>query len=481
MAAASNARPYDVIAFGASGFTGRLCVKYLARAYPNGRWAVAGRNVEKLKQCLREYNADTKDVIAADCGDLDALRSMARQSRVVLTTAGPFHRYGNKLVEACVKEKTHYADITGETFWVKQLIGKWHEEAAQSGTRIVPFCGFDAIPSDILTYYAVRQMQTEVVHVEQYMNAKGQASGGTIETAFEIFKRPLEPRFALNPQGNAYSITPKQQERTSDSMKIVSLRKLLRDDDQTHKKSQNNELVSFNLPIDLPPSVTKEYSSEVRPKAPKYSGYSAFAYCNSRIVRRSAALLNRSDSIKGQQEPFSSAAGLASTAGTYSKDFTYEEHGGFYASRFSSQMSKTMMNIFGVAIKVPLLRTIIRSMLPKPGEGPSLEMQESGWFRQDAIAHDTKGNRKRFVLWARGDPGYKCTATMLCESAMALADISKEEENKHADDGPGPSPDPCKGGVLTPAAALGDRLVYRLHAAGLHFEGPYDMDPSSKL
>lgn len=90
---------------------------------------------------LKECNAEGKGVLVASCDDLQALRGVARQSRVVLSTAGPFHRYGNKLVEACVKEQTHYADVTGEVFWMKQLISKWHKEAAQSNTRIVPSCG----------------------------------------------------------------------------------------------------------------------------------------------------------------------------------------------------------------------------------------------------------------------------------------------------------------------------------------------------
>ena len=184
--------------------------------------------------------------------------------------------------------------------------------------------------SDVGAYYAVRQMQTEVDHVEQFASAKGALSGGTVETAFEIFKRPKDSPFCLLPTNDeSYAVTQDQLNSTQEEAKILSLSKLLKYDQELAKTAaakadadtaSPRELTSFNLPIDLPPSVTREYSGDKRPRAPKVSGFSAFAYCNSRVVRRTAALMHHSDKLmKSKQEPFSSAAGLSSNAGDICK------------------------------------------------------------------------------------------------------------------------------------------------------------------
>src|SRR5262249_16746613 len=148
-------RDYDVVLYGASGFTGKQTVRYFAEKAHVGevRWAIAGRNREKLEAVKTEIGGAVKDtdVLVADSRDQSAVDAIVSGTRVILTTAGPFALYGSNIVDACVRFKTHYVDITGETTWVRDLIDRYHNRAAADGTRIIPFCGFDSVPSDLGT------------------------------------------------------------------------------------------------------------------------------------------------------------------------------------------------------------------------------------------------------------------------------------------------------------------------------------------
>ena len=135
----------DIVIYGATGFTGQLCVKYFQSLDLEINWAIAGRNIEKLQDVASNL-APNVEILIADSNDEEGLRKICSRSKVVLSTAGPFHRYGSKLVAACVENGAHYVDITGENFWVKGLIEKHHEEASRKGIRIIPSCGFDSIP-----------------------------------------------------------------------------------------------------------------------------------------------------------------------------------------------------------------------------------------------------------------------------------------------------------------------------------------------
>lgn len=145
-------RPYDVVLYGASGFVGKQTVQYFARHTLSEpvRWAIAGRNRQKL-EAVRDAVGVAVDILVADSQEQQAIDAIVAQTRVLLTTAGPFALYGNALVDACVRLRTHYVDITGETPWVKTLIDRYHTQAAADGTRIIPCCGFDSVPSDLGT------------------------------------------------------------------------------------------------------------------------------------------------------------------------------------------------------------------------------------------------------------------------------------------------------------------------------------------
>jgi short subunit dehydrogenase-like uncharacterized protein len=177
-------KQYDLILYGASGFTGKQTVEYCRQFAPEGlRWAIAGRSRAKLEA----VNRPGVDVLVADADDEAALDRLAAAASVVASTAGPFSIYGGKLVEACVRNRTHYCDITGETPWIRGLIAKHHAQAAAEGTRIIPCCGFDSIPSDYGAWLVSRELPG-CTRVAAYFRMKGGLNGGTLATALHLSK-----------------------------------------------------------------------------------------------------------------------------------------------------------------------------------------------------------------------------------------------------------------------------------------------------
>ena len=387
-------KKYEIVLYGATGFTGQLCAKYLMSNYPDLNWAIAGRDKEKLEQLKSDINF-SGDVLIADGQDLEALNALAEQTKVVLSTAGPFARYGSLLVQACVEQGSHYTDITGENHWVRDMIDQHHEKAASKGVRIIPSCGYDSIPSDIGTYFAVSQFDKPVSRVDVYQEAVGSASGGTTETMFTIGNVPKKMRdpFVLNPQNSVSDI---QRKLSKDGFKIQKIEQL-----------------------------------------DGWSGAGLMAIANTRVVRRSAALMEQN------KKP-------------YGKDFTFGEHGLFKTKKLAKITSYGLL--FAVMIIASPLRHIVRPFLLKPGEGPSKEARDKGWFRSTFIAQAEDGEQKTCSIYGSGDPGYKSTSKLVCESALVLA---------KSDNLPGGDQ---YGGVLTSAVGLGDELISRLKSAGIEFK-----------
>ncbi len=178
-------RDFDVILYGASGFTGSQTVQYFARHAPPGlRWAIAGRNSSKLEA----LHADVP-IFVADSADQPAIDAIVSRTRVLLTTAGPFALYGNCIVDACVRHRTHYVDITGETVWVRELIDRYHNQAASDGTRIIPFCGFDCVPCDLGAHWIANKLGPKTVEIKAFFQAKsGSPNGGTMASAFHSWE-----------------------------------------------------------------------------------------------------------------------------------------------------------------------------------------------------------------------------------------------------------------------------------------------------
>lgn len=187
-----ESREFDLVAFGATGFTGQLVATYLAtHGGERLRWAIAGRNLDKLQALHARLGlAESVACVVADSGDPSSLRAMAERARVVLTTVGPYLRYGNPLVDACVEAGTDYVDITGEPEFVNGLIERHGERARERGLRIVSCCGFDSIPHDLGAYMMVRELPPEAeVELRGYVSARGTFSGGTWTSAIEAMGR----------------------------------------------------------------------------------------------------------------------------------------------------------------------------------------------------------------------------------------------------------------------------------------------------
>ncbi len=383
-------RKYQIILYGASGFTGKLCAEYLKKNYSDLNWAIAGRNKKKLENLKNSLNLDC-DIFIAAGDDKESIDNFVSKAKVVLSTAGPFARYSNLLVKSCVENKTHYTDITGENHWVKDLIDEYHLKASEDGTRIIPSCGYDSIPSDMGVFYSVQEMRKPVKKVTVYHSGQGGVSGGTTETMFTIGPLPKEKRdpFLLNPEN---SVSEKQRKLSKDGFEI--------------KKIENTD---------------------------SYSGIGLMSFANTRVVRRSSALYDADQK-------------------NYGSDFIFRELGS-YPSKRSARLASFGLILAFLVISTPL-RHIVRRFLPKPGEGPDKVTRENGWFRGLFKVEAEDGEVKYFQIYGDGDPGYKATAQMVCESAITLA-IS---DNLNS------------GGVLTSAYGLGNALLERLRKSGIKFE-----------
>ena len=206
-----DTRPLDVLLYGASGFTGRLAVAELARHAPRGlRWALVGRHRGKLEAVrdAAEGPCRPAEILEADSARPDTVDAAVSRARVVMTTAGPFAAYGNPVVDACVSHRAHYVDITGETPWVADLIERHHAQAVADGTRIIPFCGFDSVPSDLGTMLVVEHLRSRGTGCGELVSAfrlRGGLNGGTAATAVQLFESGQARRsghpFLLNGAG----------------------------------------------------------------------------------------------------------------------------------------------------------------------------------------------------------------------------------------------------------------------------------------
>lgn len=359
-------RPYDVVLYGASGFVGRQTVAYFARQAGGLRWAVAGRSAARLQAVRQACGAPQVGVVVADAADAAALDVLAAQTRVVLSTAGPFARHGSELVAACVRHGTHYVDITGETPWVREMIERHHAAAARQGTRIVPACGFDSVPSDLGAWgvaQALWQRHGErCASVKACFSLRGGLNGGTFDSLVNMLEtgrsRELADPFLLNPPGT----TPAD-------------------------------------PLPHADPVAPHHDADFR----AWLGPFSMGPINTRVVRRSVALSGES--------PFA-------------PDFRYQEYLRF--GRGPGAALGAAGVAFGSlagqgALAFAPLRRLAAALAPVPGEGPSERAMDGGSFRCDLVGVGERGTLQRGCIAGRGDPGNRATTTFVCEAALALA------------------------------------------------------------
>jgi short subunit dehydrogenase-like uncharacterized protein len=400
-------RDLDVVVYGATGFVGALTAEYLAGHAPHGtRIALAGRSADRLAKVRDRLGVDWP-VIVADAADEPALARLAERTRVVVTTVGPYAKYGRALAHACAEAGTDYADLTGEVLFARDSIDENDATARRTGARIVHSCGFDSIPSDLgvhvlherITADDAGEMTDTTLVVTRI---KAALSGGTIDSMRHqrdtVKREPQRRKVAASP----YSLTPDRAAEPD----------LGRQEDMV---SLPGPAVHPSLRGSLAPFVMASY--------------------NTRVVRRSNALRNWA----------------------YGRRFRYREAMSTGTSPLSPVLAiglKLGLGALTLGLSLPPTRFVLDRVLPKPGDGPSEKRRREGHFTMDIFTTTTTGARYRARVRAKGDPGYAATALMLGESALALA-LDRDRLP--------PSP----GGVLTPATGIGDALVDRLRAAGM--------------
>jgi short subunit dehydrogenase-like uncharacterized protein len=350
-------RPYDLVLFGGTGFTGGLTADYLAARIPEGRrWALVGRNRAKLDAVVARLaaanpGATAPDVIEADAGDRAAMREVAEATRVVVTTVGPYALYGEPLVAACAAAGTDYADLTGEPEFVDRMWVEHHAEAERTGARLVHCCGFDSIPHDLGAYFTVKQLPEGVpLTVNGYVRSNASFSGGTYHSAINGFGRARQTLGAA-------------KER----------RKL-------EQRPSGREVHSA--------------PARVRHDAERGGWIVPLPTIDGAIVRRSAAALDR-----------------------YGPNFTYGHN--MVAKRLASVAALAAGVSTGFTLaQLPPTRKLLLKM-KAPGEGPSAEKREKSWFKVVFVGEG--GGKRVVTEVRGGDPGYSETSKMLAESGLCLA------------------------------------------------------------
>jgi short subunit dehydrogenase-like uncharacterized protein len=350
-------REFDVVLFGATGFTGGLTAEYLAGAAPDGcRWALAGRNqgkLEAVRDRLTAMHPELADLplLHADATDPASLADVADRARVVISTVGPYVEHGEPLVAACVEAGTDYLDLTGEPEFVDTVYVKHHRRAVETGARIVHACGFDSIPHDLGALFTVQQLPEGVaLRVRGMVRTNATLSGGTFASALGAFSRARQMK-------QAHAARRKLEPR-------VEGRKVRTDAKRPH---HDDEAGYWLVPL------------------PTIDPF---------VVRRSAAALER-----------------------YGPDFTYSHYAA--AKKLPSVVGGIgIVGGLAAAAQVPPLRRFLLSRLPQ-GEGPSEERRARSYFSVRFIGEG--GGRKVFTEVRGGDPGYTETAKMLAESALCLA------------------------------------------------------------
>ena len=403
-------KKFDLVIFGATSFVGQILTEYLFDHIGLSRkvkWAIAGRSEAKLNN-LRDSlgeKAAKLPIIVADSMDQPALEDMCKKSRVIVSTVGPYALYGETLVKVCAENGNDYCDLTGEAYWIKQMILKYEKTAKKSGARIVNCCGFDSIPSDLGNHFLQREGKKQFGkffnQVKLRVKAmKGGASGGTIASMAEMIVAAKADAQVRRDMANPYILCPKKH---SYSIKQTSVKG---------------------------PAYDRDFGS--------WSAPFIMEAINARVVLRSNTLRRMA----------------------FGKDFSYGEAmltGAGNSGRLKAiALTAGLAAFAGSMVLDPVRNLMNKFVLPKPGEGPSLQDQLNGFFDIELMGKNARGDKLTAKVTGDRDPGYGCTAKMLAQAGLCLAfDLAKEDK---------------AGGFWTPSTAMGDLLIERLNNhAGMSF------------
>jgi short subunit dehydrogenase-like uncharacterized protein len=408
-------REFDLVLYGATGFAGKLTAEYLARAGGAARVALAGRSEDRLRAVRDTLGAGAQDwpLLTADASAPSTLDAMAARTQVVVTTVGPYTKYGLPLVAACAAAGTDYADLTGETKFIRDSIDQFHKQANDTGARIVHSCGFDSVPSDLTTYALYRRAATdgagELGDTDLVVRAfAGGVSGGTVASIMEFMRTSSRDPQARRLMNDPYTLSPDRAAEPE---------------------------------LGAQPDVRWRRGGEIAPELAGYwTGAFAMAGPNTRIVRRSNALLDYA----------------------YGRRFSYTEQMSVGRSLVAPVAAAAVTGSNAVAFGLGsryfdrLPAALVERLAPKPGTGPSEQTRTRGHYRVETYTTTTSGARYVATMAQQGDPGYQATAVLLGECGLALALDRDRLSDLH--------------GVLTPAAAMGDALLARFPAADVQLE-----------
>ncbi|WP_428236315.1 saccharopine dehydrogenase family protein [Gracilimonas sp.] len=387
---------FDLILIGATGFTGRRAARYLKEHAPEDfNWGIAARNPDKVSALAKKLNLPENQCFIVDNLNKERVEEVVQKTKIVITTAGPFSLYGENVIAACAKFGTHYLDITGEVGFIKQMADKYGEMARESGALLIPFSGFDSIPADIAAFLLQKEFdQPEKLSIKSYYSISGGFNGGTIATMLNKFE-------------------------TGEYKKMNTPTLLLsQNTEQNIHKPEDAQFFGFDSAIS------------------RWSAPFIMGAINSKVVYKTAELM------KEQGAP-------------YAESISYSEHSSL--GRWYNPVPFFVVSI--IVLSITLLgpfewfRNLLRKIMPAPGEGPSEEQIENGYFKLLAVAEDQDGQKASLNMSYPGDPGNKSTVFFLCESALCLAENSDKLKTKS--------------GFKTPVSALGELLVQRLSTRGL--------------
>ena len=411
-------RPHDIVLWGATGFTGKLVAEYLvrnvwAKGNPQGlRLALAGRNRDKLEAVRSDLavldGGEELPILLGDSHDRGSMQELASRASVVCSTVGPYAKYGAELVAACVEHGTDYCDLTGEVQFMRRTIDEHHEQAQKTGARIVHCCGFDSIPSDLGTLMmqeAMKKRHGGTLHEVKFFagESKGTFSGGTVASMLNLLEEAKHDRGMRRLLADPYALNPEGERQGPDG--------------------KDQQGVRFDPDLQM------------------WTGPFVMASVNTRLVRRSHALLGY----------------------PWGRDFRYSEAMSFGKGAKGLALATGVTAALGgfmAAMNIEPTKKLLQKRLPSPGDGPSREQREAGYFVIRLIGKGRDRDGREVELRGRvegqADPGYGETAKMLGESALCLALDGADLQ--------------APGGVRTPASTMGMRLIERLRAAGMVFE-----------
>lgn len=400
-------KQYDVVVFGATSFVGQILAGYFWKRYGlkgEIKWAIAGRSESKLKALQADLGAGAEKIplIVADAQNAGDLEQLTNQAKVICSTVGPYALYGNEVVKACAESGTHYCDLTGEVQWIDRMIQAHEATAKKTGAKIVHCCGFDSIPSDMGVFFlqkqAIAQTGEPCKQIRMRVRkAKGEFSGGTVASLINVTKEVSANPGLAKKLGNPFLIAPSNPKTRQPNVKFAQ-----------YESDPGTWVAPFVM-----------------------------AAINTRVVHRSNGLMDWA----------------------YGTDFKYDEAmmtgAGFKGRAMAMAVSGALGGFLVGAALSPTRWALEKFVVPKPGEGPSKEAQETGFYDLRFFGETANGEKLVAKVTGDKDPGYGSTAKMLGEAAACIA---LDTEGKD-------------GGFWTTSTLMGDALLQRLQKhAGLTFD-----------